>query len=1014
MTSLEAEIRQPPRLAPVAARLLGFAVRAASGLVAAVLTLALLLLLGAGALAWRLAEGPLPLGAVLHRAGIVPEGVAIGQVSLAWAGWRGGPGEPVEVRAAGVRAASLPGVASLRLDEGSVALASVPLLHGVIAPLAVHLAGLDAQLLPSSGGTAVSPSWFDIGALASLDARDVRVSSGAAWSAQASAATMREAADGSATGSLAGTVTAGGVSVPVQARIARAADGTLHVDAQSGQVRPAALAAAIPALAGLAALAAPVALTATADLSESLAPVRVSVQAAVGEGTAAVAGGRFQLGGASGEVTLSWTDEVLNEAALTRLAVTVRSPSGGAPTAIELAGSAKPQGGGWRVQGEVAFDQVAAADLPRLWPPDLSVHARRWVTENITGGVARAGRVGATMDVPADLGGAKIAAVSGGFQGEDLTIHWLRPVPPVEHVRATLEVVDPDTIRVTVLGGEQGAIRVKGGTILFTGLTVHDQVAAITLDLGGPLAAVVALLSHPRLKLLSKKPLPFTVAAGQLAGTLEVRLPLLSDLDADDVGIKTHDRLSGVALRNVVAGRSMTQGALDLDATNEGLRITGRAQLAGVPSRLAVEADFRQGPPSQVLLKVDVTGRVTAAALEREGLDAQGVLTGAGLLSVQYITRRDKQGEVTLRVKLGEAAVSTPIWQKPAGATATASAHLVLRDDRLVGVDELHAQGPGLLVQARAEMVGGRPAVLKLERVVLDRTEAAGEIRFPSACGGALCVRLAGPVLDLSGGLGRIAQSQSGGKKTGGTPWRATVRFGQVLLDKDRTLGPLRAEAASDGKRLVSAAVDAPGVQGSLREQGRTRVASLRVADAGDLLRAAGTTDLLHGGRLSLDGRFDDAVRGSPFTGTADLAGFSVQRAVVTGKVLQALTLYGIVDAIRGPGLFFSRAVVPLRYAGNVLELHEARAYSAALGVTAKGWLDFGHSTLGIQGTVVPAYVLNSLLGRLPVIGRLFSPERGGGLIAADVALRGKLDAPSVSFNPLSLLTPGALRDVFR
>ncbi len=134
---------------------------------------------------------------------------------------------------------------------------------------------------------------------------------------------------------------------------------------------------------------------------------------------------------------------------------------------------------------------------------------------------------------------------------------------------------------------------------------------------------------------------------------------------------------------------------------------------------------------------------------------------------------------------------------------------------------------------------------------------------------------------------------------------------------------------------------------------------------------------------------------------------------MIPGKILQALTLYGIPDAIRGPGLFFSRAVVPLRYAGNVVELHAARAYSAALGVTAKGWLDLGRSTMNVQGTIVPAYVLNSLLGRLPGIGRFFSPEQGGGLIAADVALRGALDDPGVSVNPASLLTPGALRGVF-
>ena len=300
---------------------------------------------------------------------------------------------------------------------------------------------------------------------------------------------------------------------------------------------------------------------------------------------------------------------------------------------------------------------------------------------------------------------------------------------------------------------------------------------------------------------------------------------------------------------------------------------------------------------------------------------------------------------------------------------------------------------------------------------MLERTQATGEIRLPPACGGAVCVRLAGPVLDLSTGLGRIARAQ--GKTRGGSangaalPWRVDVRFARVLLDESHALGPVQADARSDGKRLVSASLDAPGLLGLLRQQGAGRVATLRAADLGSLLSGIGSTDLLHGGRLSFEGRFDDALPGSPLAGTAELDAFSVQRAVVMGKLLQALTVFGILDAIRGPGLVFSRAVVPFRYVGDVLTSQDARAYSASLGVTTQGRLDLARSTVDLRGTIVPAYAVNSALGRLPLVGHLFSPERGGGVIAAAFTLRGPLGDPSVMVNPLSALTPGFLRGVF-
>jgi hypothetical protein len=109
----------------------------------------------------------------------------------------------------------------------------------------------------------------------------------------------------------------------------------------------------------------------------------------------------------------------------------------------------------------------------------------------------------------------------------------------------------------------------------------------------------------------------------------------------------------------------------------------------------------------------------------------------------------------------------------------------------------------------------------------------------------------------------------------------------------------------------------------------------------------------------------------------------------------------------------FSQLVAPFRLSDDVLELDDARAYSPSLGMTAKGKIDLAGDACDVQGTIVPAYFFNSLLGGIPLLGRLFSPERGGGLFAATYALSGSCDDPAVSVNPLAALTPGFLRGLF-
>ena len=125
------------------------------------------------------------------------------------------------------------------------------------------------------------------------------------------------------------------------------------------------------------------------------------------------------------------------------------------------------------------------------------------------------------------------------------------------------------------------------------------------------------------------------------------------------------------------------------------------------------------------------------------------------------------------------------------------------------------------------------------------------------------------------------------------------------------------------------------------------------------------------------------------------------------------MTLYGLVDALGGSGLGFTHLVAPFRLTDDMLDLDDARAYSSSLGLTAKGRIDLARNVCDVQGTIVPAYFFNSLLGGIPLVGKLLVPEKGGGVFAATYSLSGKCDDPGVGVNPLAALTPGFLRGLF-
>ena len=66
-----------------------------------------------------------------------------------------------------------------------------------------------------------------------------------------------------------------------------------------------------------------------------------------------------------------------------------------------------------------------------------------------------------------------------------------------------------------------------------------------------------------------------------------------------------------------------------------------------------------------------------------------------------------------------------------------------------------------------------------------------------------------------------------------------------------------------------------------------------------------------------------------------------------------------------------------------------------------------------LEGTIAPAYIVNSILGNIPVIGEFLQGGKGEGIFAATYKAKGSLDEPEITVNPLSALAPGFLRGMF-
>ena len=1045
--------------------------------------LALAAVLAGGALAWRLAQGPLEVGWLTRRlesavnAGGEPPQLVIGHAALAWEGFTQCVDQPLNIRLTGVAVLDADGRRIAELPRVELSLSAGWLVLGRIVPRGLELDGLrlsvwrgedggitvdlgdaapDPVPAPAASGPGVPPALLpgllpgllvDLARPAETD-RGLRRSSwsqlrrlrirdgaltvsdrqlGAVWRAsQLRLDVLRRATGGAdADGEL--TLGLGEQTVHATAGATLAAGAaSASLRARLTPVTPARLAALAPALAPLSVIDAPLALSASADISDALILSHVKLVAQLSEGRLLLGAGSMPVVGAVAEAEGSLA---ALDVRVPRLELAPR-PDGPRTTLRASVHATRANG---RLDAGITgeLDQVAFADLPALWPVGVGGPGTRpWITTNMTAGIARNGRFDLHLTAPEDFSNAEVTSLSGGIEAQDVTVHWLRPVPPVEHAGGRATFLSPDEMEITITGGRQaggtqGGVAVPSGRARISGLAAHDQFITLETDLAGPVADAWTVLRQPRLHLLDRRPVDLRDPSGTLAAQVTItRMPLKDDLPVDDVHVHTTGKLTRLHVGGIAAGRDLDQGMLDFSAGNDGLTLRGTALLAGIPAQVQADMDFRGGGAAEVLQKVSVTGTADARQLAAAGLDGAGMLNGPAELRATAQTRRDGSGEVLVRADLRQAVLAVPRlnFSKPAGRPANAELHLLLEGDRLTGIDRLRLDGDGIAVAGSVAFAGGGASILHLERVRLGATDASGDVRLPRRPGDPYVATLSGRSLDASAEFGHgnaVPKRPATEADEPGPPWSVDAHFDQVVMGgEDRVLNGVVGGGESDGRIIRRGLLTGrTGAGAGFRVEivpGRfARTLNCTAEDAGLLLRALDLVDDMRGGRLSVQGSYDDRAPGHPLLGSAEIVDFRMHNAPGLAKLLQAMTLYGLVEVLQGPGLGFSRLIAPFRLSDDVLELADARAFSASLGMTAKGRIDFARHSLSLQGTIVPAYFFNSLLGELPLIGRLFSPERGGGLFAATYAMRGPFDDPAVTVNPLAALTPGFLRGVF-
>lgn len=803
-------------------------------------------------------------------------------------------------------------------------------------------------------------------------------------------------------------------------------------------VTPATLAGIAPMLEPLKAAALPLSGTVEIAFDPSLQPTAGKADLTAGrghlhrpdlfEGPVPVESARLRLHGDRDRIELDGLSAVLGEA-------------GKPQPRVEASGTAQRQGDRMAVEAQASASGMALDELRRYWPTVAGPNAREWVTTNLSRGTVTEARAEVALSLPLDRPAEpEMTHFLATMAGEDISVRYFHDLTPVTGagVEAT---TDGKTFTIQTKGGriadpKSGDIEIGDGKVVIGGLDIGQETMDIRIPVQGPVRSILTLIDMPPLGYPTKLEMDPKRTQGTAEAQLHFAFPLLVDLKVEQLDLEVAGKLRKVAVEKVAAGLNATDGELSLALDLKAMQIKGTTKLDGIPVSVDWNESFdstAKGPRTRIAVK----GDATADDLRAHGIDLEDRVQGPFGADVLFTVDRRHKLALTANLNLEKTRLSIEElgWAKPPGKPGTGKLTLEFDKDRPTRISNLTVDAGGLKAVTNLELADGGKRVARVQTpsFKLGQTDLRADLTVlppakPGGPAGGYAGTITGSSLDARGLTGKTPSGEGAvtpdpqkartgdGRKT---PLDVAIKFDSVVFGEGRRLrqvaGTMRRDTAAWTLLDLTGRSEGGGVSMKWRP-GAQGVYDLAITadDLGSALQAMDLNDRMRGGRLSLTGRSVEPRADAAIVGKAEILDYTLLDVPALARILNAISPSGFAELLGGgKGVNFGRMSAEFRKEGRLLTLKDLRTSGSALGLTLEGQVDLETETANLRGTIVPVYGLNRLIGQIPLLGDVLSGGEGQGIFSATWHVQGRLSDPDVSVNPLAVLAPGFLRNLF-
>ena len=672
---------------------------------------------------------------------------------------------------------------------------------------------------------------------------------------------------------------------------------------------------------------------------------------------------------------------------------------------------------------DLAFtlENLSFPHLKDFWPQEVAPDARTWLVTHITQGhVPRAtAHLEGTLSPASNslVPAFRINNMTGKIDLEKALLTYLPGMPTVQNITAHA-LYDQEHFDIEVVQGTSHKLNLSKGRVLITGLSQERQSFSLKVLAQGSLTQALDLIDHPPLKYLHDLPVALKGGSGQVKTTFELSFPLKDILEPEDFIFGVDADLENTAFKDILKALPLStqKGTLKLKIKDGLLTCAGSTHVNNDPAQLILQQDItpKGTRPSFVELK----GQISPPGLKTLGAD----ITPYALGLFPYTFKLDQKGadvaQITLKADLGPADLTYGAWKKAKGVAGTLEAVLLLKSGHLQEIPHVRAHAPEMLLEANAAFTPkGDIKTATLKNFHLGKTQISGSLTPGKHK--TYKINIQGKSLDLAPYIETLKDSKTTETALGKT-FDVRLRLPEIYLSDAQTLYDNTLSLGYERERVQSLAYKGhfdPNLKkyffADIIPRAREgRKFRLKCENGGALLKSFNLSRAISHGTLKLVAEQGPNSQ-DVWVGKLELDEFWVKDAPLLGRLLSLAFPTGLIDAFSGKGLQFERLKADFKFNAKRLLVQQGRAFGSSFGLSIKGSLDNNFTQLNFDGTIYPAYFINTALSKIPLIGKALTGGKHEGLWGVSYTISGPRDKPSIGVNPLTAFTPGILRKLF-